>query len=117
MTAGHEPRVVRLDGESRIALTEQEYEGLVASRRQLGAHVARVRSTRDALLDLIEVTEALGAALAAQHARTGDRPFAPDAGTRSAVESLLGEARRRVEKARRLAGGRTARAPRPREGR
>lgn len=27
MTAGHEPRVVRLDGESRIALTEQEYEG------------------------------------------------------------------------------------------
>ncbi|MFE3943810.1 hypothetical protein ACFXPV_18350 [Streptomyces sp. NPDC059118] len=108
---------MRLDGESRIALTEQEYEGLIASRRQLGAHVARVRITRDALLDLIEVTESLGAALAAQHARTGDCACAPDAGTRSAVESLLGEAQRRVDKARRLAGGRTARAPRSREGR
>ncbi|MEW2368072.1 hypothetical protein AB0940_01760 [Streptomyces sp. NPDC006656] len=90
-------------------MTEHEYEGLIASRRQLGAQVARLRTTKDALVDVLELAEALGTALADQ-LPLGDAT-GEDAELPSAAE-LLGEAHRRIDRARRITGVRGGDAPR-----
>ncbi|MGP3684297.1 hypothetical protein ACTVZO_06220 [Streptomyces sp. IBSNAI002] len=97
MAGGPVPRAVQVDGRPMVAVTEREYEGLIAARRQLGAQVARLRTTKSALADILELAEALGAALA-DRMPPGADAAAPDA------SELLGEARRRIERARRITG-------------
>ncbi|MFD4242382.1 hypothetical protein ACFWP3_12410 [Streptomyces sp. NPDC058525] len=103
------PRAVEVDGYPMVAVTAREYEGLIAARRQLGAQVARLRTTKSALVDILELAEALGAALA-DRMLPGEAPGA-DAAEPDASE-LLGEAHRRIDRARRITGVGGADAPR-----
>ncbi|MFJ9681617.1 hypothetical protein ACIRP2_26715 [Streptomyces sp. NPDC101194] len=99
------PRHVTIDGAQLVALTEQEYECLAASRRQFGSHVVRLRMTREALTSLTRVAEAMCALL-----RSGEVPAeavrrAPDS-ARTPPKSLLGALEAAVEQAQRVIGKR-----------
>ncbi|MFF9018169.1 hypothetical protein ACF09C_35085 [Streptomyces sp. NPDC014870] len=93
-----------VDGRPMVLLSEQEYEALVSSRRQLGSQVARLAKVREALLDVVELAESLGTALLDRRnqAVTGEGT-ADDIGADGAVV-LLGETHRRLDRARRAAG-------------
>ncbi|WP_282204582.1 hypothetical protein [Kitasatospora fiedleri] len=47
------PRRVRIDGEVLVVISEKEYEGLLATRRQVGAIGARTRVLQQALADAL----------------------------------------------------------------
>jgi hypothetical protein len=109
------PTSVQIDGQSMIALTEQDYEVLITSRRQLGAYMARMKSTQDALLEMIDLAESLGAALAERQFPTPDDEWVPSEEKRKALETLLGEAHRRIESVRRRTRTRSTRIPHSRD--
>ncbi|WP_030211291.1 hypothetical protein [Streptomyces bikiniensis] len=104
MAARSEPATTTVDGRPMVLLSEREYEALLSSRRQLGSQAARSAKVREALLDVVELAESLGTALVDQRnqAVTGEGR-ADDAGA-DGVVVLLGEAHRRLDRARRAAG-------------
>lgn len=57
MASKGEPRTVLLDGRPMVVLSEQEYEALVSSRRQLGPQISRLKKVREALFDVIELVD------------------------------------------------------------
>ncbi|MFD7082315.1 hypothetical protein [Streptomyces sp. NPDC059918] len=97
------PRHVIVDGVRLVALTEQEYESLAASRRQFGSHVVRLRMTREALTSLTRVAGAMCALLRAGELPAEASPSAPDA-PRQAPKGLLGALEAAVEQAQRVIG-------------
>ncbi|MFF9572943.1 hypothetical protein [Streptomyces sp. NPDC014685] len=107
MASKGEPRTVMLDGGPMVVLSEQEYEALVSSRRQLGPQISRLKKVREALFDVIELAESLGTALVERRNRAADDGERDEVRV-GGVEVLLGEAHRRLDRARRAAGVRTA---------
>ncbi|MFD5653989.1 hypothetical protein [Streptomyces sp. NPDC127039] len=96
------PRRVVVDGTPVIAMSEKQFEGLLAMRRQLGSQTAKLRMLRDTLTDLSEfldtVAEALGTA-------------EPD-GSHETSSPLIAEIRRRAQHVRAVTGA--GRAPKGR---
>ncbi|MFJ6782961.1 hypothetical protein [Streptomyces yangpuensis] len=98
------PRHVIIDGVQLVALTEQEYESLAASRRQFGSHVVRLRMTREALTSLTRAAEGMCALLrsgevpaeALRRARDGVR--IPPRGLLAALEAAVEQAQRVIGK-------------------
>ncbi|MFI8371940.1 hypothetical protein [Streptomyces sp. NPDC085479] len=84
-------RHIVVDGEEHVVLPRHDFDNLLASRRQLGGQAARVRSLREGLRELIDCLRELEERL------EGSDPV-PDR------EELSTEIRRRVHRARRLAG-------------
>ncbi|MFF8614397.1 hypothetical protein [Streptomyces sp. NPDC015350] len=108
MASRSEPKTMTADGRPVIVLSEQEYEALVSSRRQLGSQAARLKKVREALFDVVELAESLGTALVDQRNRAvGGEGVPVDVGADGAVV-LLREAHRRLDRARRAAGVRTS---------
>lgn len=108
MASKGEPRTVLLDGRPMVVLSEQEYEALVSSRRQLGPQISRLKKVREALFDVIELAESLGTALVDRRNRVAADEGERDEVHAGGVEDLLGEAHRRLDRARRAGGVRTA---------
>ncbi|RSS84308.1 hypothetical protein [Streptomyces sp. WAC06614] len=98
------PRQVIVDGVQLVALTEQEYESLAASRRQFGSHVVRLRMTREALTSLTRVAGAMCALLRAGEVPAEaphdgpDAPRQPPKGLLSALEAAVEQAQRVIGK-------------------
>jgi len=72
-----QPRRITLGGREAVALTVEEYERLVASRRQIGGQSARVRALAQQARRterLLTELETLTAPPAECTARTGDPP-------------------------------------------
>ncbi|MEU6164489.1 hypothetical protein [Streptomyces tanashiensis] len=82
---------LRVDGEQMVVLPLQEYQTLLAGRRQLGGQSARVRKLRAVLTEVLEFLEALEERL---HRAASDQE----------PEELAVELRQRVERARRISG-------------
>ncbi|MFG2972280.1 hypothetical protein ACGFYY_04635 [Streptomyces sp. NPDC048331] len=97
------PRHVIVDGVPLVALTEQEYESLAASRRQFGSHVVRLRMTREALTSLTRVAGAMCALLRAGEVPAETSRKAPD-GSRQRSYGLLSALEAAVEQAQRVIG-------------
>ncbi|MFD8022169.1 hypothetical protein ACFV6G_17270 [Streptomyces lavendulae] len=97
------PRHVIVDGAQLVALTEQEYESLAASRRQFGSHVVRLRMTREALTSLTRVAGAMCALLRAGEVPAETSHSGPDA-SRQAPKGLLSALEAAVEQAQRVIG-------------
>jgi hypothetical protein len=84
-----QPRHITLGGREAVALTVEEYEQLMASRRQIGGQSARVRVLAHQAKrteQLLQELETLIGAPAACHERAGQTPTAcpptcPAAGT------------------------------------
>lgn len=104
MAAKSEPATMTVDGRPMVLLGEREYEALLASRRQLGSQMARLAKAREALLDVVKLAESLGTALIDRRNQAVTAKSAADGiGVDTAVV-LLGEAHRRLDRARRAAG-------------
>ncbi|MFB8039744.1 hypothetical protein ACFC8F_00440 [Streptomyces hydrogenans] len=117
MAPRSEPKSMTVDGRPVIVLSEQEYEGLVSSRRQLGSQIARLNKVREALFDVVELAECLGTALVEERNRAAIGEDAPDDVRADDMLALLGQAHRRLDQARRAAGARTSPTPSAQEGR
>jgi hypothetical protein len=103
------PRHVIVGGVRLVVLTEREYEGLAASRRQFGSHVVRLRMARGALASLTRAAEAMCAFLRSDEALAAAFRSAPHA-ARLASKDLVGALEAAVEQARGVLGPR-AEAP------
>ncbi|NEA15380.1 hypothetical protein [Streptomyces halstedii] len=108
------PRKVVVDGEPMVAVSEKEYENLLAMRRQLGSQTARLRMLRDTLIDvgafLDSVAEALGGGIPPG---TQEKPSA--SGPPPSRPALVTEIHRRAHQVRSVIGARrtprTSRTP------
>ncbi|WP_443080640.1 ribonucleotide-diphosphate reductase subunit beta [Streptomyces sp. PTD5-9] len=92
----HGPRDVTTDGVRMVAVPARDFEGLAAVRRQLGGQSARLRTPRQALVDMAGLLEALEETLGGVGPAVGDSPAA----SAPARAELLAELRRQVRHAR-----------------
>ncbi|MBV7672893.1 hypothetical protein STHAL_25955 [Streptomyces halstedii] len=94
-----------MDGEPMVAVSEKEYENLLAMRRQLGSQTARLRMLRDTLIDvgafLDSVAEALGGGIPPG---TQEEPSA--SGPPPSRPALVTEIHRRAHQVRSVIGAR-----------
>ncbi|MFE6906742.1 hypothetical protein [Streptomyces erythrochromogenes] len=99
-------RPVVIDGVRMMALTEEEFESLAASRRQFGSQVVRLRMAREALISLTDAAEAMCSLLRAGEVPVGAAAHASAGTGGQSRTGLLGALEGAVEQARRVAGGR-----------
>ncbi|MGW5117553.1 hypothetical protein ACWEQ8_19295 [Streptomyces noursei] len=99
------PRPIVVDGRPMVALPAEEFENLLATRRQLGGQAAKLRILRDALVDMTEFLDLVAEEL--DGAATAEPREAPSAcGPSRPRTALVTEIRRRAHQSRAITGGR-----------
>ncbi|MFI9626294.1 hypothetical protein [Streptomyces sp. NPDC052042] len=107
------PRQVVVDGRPMIAMSEKQFESLLAMRRQLGSQTAKMRMLRDTLADLGEFLDSVAEALDAD-ASPEPEEIRPPSNPPHPEPVLVTEIRRRAQQLRTITGaGRTPRGRRP----
>ncbi|RMB79378.1 hypothetical protein [Streptomyces shenzhenensis] len=107
------PRQVIVDGKPMIAMSEKEFESLLATRRQLGSQTAKMRMLRDTLVEVGDFLDSVAEALDADVPPVSQEVPLPS-GPRRPPPALIAEIRRRAHQMRAITGaGRTPRGRRP----
>ncbi|MFJ6633448.1 hypothetical protein ACIQMR_18975 [Streptomyces sp. NPDC091376] len=104
------PREVVVDGRPVIAMSEKQFESLLAMRRQLGSQTAKMRTLRDTLADLGEFLDSVAETLDADASPEPQEITSPPSDPSRPRPELVTEIRRRAQQARAITGaGRTPR--------